>query len=151
MSRKLTGSDDEAIRCIPSRRETSKFIEQPSVAKQRGAGADVPVRMRSDESRESPRRSRTDVIMCVRGRTQFVEKASADASHKKFSDKKLPESRAKKKNGRARGIQCLRDTKTADIACSSKGRIAELQTALSELAASQVAMTKADWRCALRW
>ena len=31
--------------------------------------------------------------------------------------------------------------KTADIARSSKGRIAELQTALGELAASQVAMT----------
>ena len=57
--------------------------------------------MRSDESRESPRRSRTDVTACVRGRSEFVEKASADASHKKFSDKKLPESRAKKKNGRA--------------------------------------------------
>ena len=38
---------------------------------------------------------------CVRGRIEFDEKASADASHKKFSDKKLPESRAKKKNGRA--------------------------------------------------
>ena len=46
-------------------------------------------------------RSRTDVTVCVRGRSEFVEKASADASHKKFSDKKLPESRAKKKNGRA--------------------------------------------------
>ena len=31
--------------------------------------------------------------------------------------------------------------KTADTARSSKGRIAELQTALSELTASQVAMT----------
>ena len=29
-----------------------------------------------------------------------------------------------------------------------KGRIAELQTALSELAASQVAMTEAECRCA---
>ena len=48
-----------------------------------------------------PRRSRTDVTTCVRGRIEFVEKSSADASHKKFSDKKLPESRAKKKNGRA--------------------------------------------------
>ena len=40
---------------------------------------------------------------CVSGRTEFVEKASADASHKKFSDKKLPESRVKKKKktGRA--------------------------------------------------
>ena len=37
----------------------------------------------------------------VSGRIEFGEKASADASHKKFSDKKLPESRAKKKNGRA--------------------------------------------------
>ena len=34
-----------------------------------------------------PRRSRTDVTACVRGRI-------ADASHKKFSDKKLLESRA---------------------------------------------------------
>ena len=32
--------------------------------------------------------------------------------------------------------------KTSDVARSSKGRIAELQTALSELAASQVAMTE---------
>ena len=32
--------------------------------------------------------------------------------------------------------------KAADIARSSNGRIAELQTALSELAASQVAMTE---------
>ena len=47
------------------------------------------------------KRSRTDVTVCVRGRSEFVEKASADASQKKFSDKKLPESRAKKKNGRA--------------------------------------------------
>ena len=39
---------------------------------------------------------RTDVTGCVRSRIEFVEKASADASHKKF-----PESRAKKKNGRA--------------------------------------------------
>ena len=68
---------------------------------------------------------------CVRGRIECVEKASA-------------ESRAKKKNGRARGIQCLSDTKTADSARSSKGRIAELKAALSELAASQVAMTEAD-------
>ena len=28
---------------------------------------------------------------CVSGRTEFVEQASADASHKKFSDKKLRE------------------------------------------------------------
>ena len=50
---------------------------------------------------ERPRRSTTDVTVCVSGRTEFAEKASADASHKKFSDKKLPECRAKKKNGRA--------------------------------------------------
>ena len=81
------------------------------------------------------------MTVCVTGRTEFVEKASADASHKKFSDKKLPESRAEKNNGR---IQRLSDMKTADIARSSKGRIAELQTALSELAASQVAMTDAE-------
>ena len=79
---------------------------------------------------------------CVRGRIEFDEKVSADASHKKFSDKKLPESRAKKKNGRAWRIQRLSDVKTADTARSSKGRIAEVQTALSELAASQVAMTE---------
>ena len=36
-----------------------------------------------------------------RGRIELDEKASADASHKKFSDKKLPESRANRKNGRA--------------------------------------------------
>ena len=36
----------------------------------------------------------------------------------------------------------MSDMKTADIARSSKGRIAELQTALSELAASHVAMTE---------
>ena len=36
--------------------------------------------------------------------------------------------------------QWLSDMKTADTARSSEGRIAELQTALSELAASQVAM-----------
>ena len=36
----------------------------------------------------------------------------------------------------------MSDKKTADTARSSKGRIAELQTALSELAASQVAMTE---------
>ena len=34
--------------------------------------------------------------------------------------------------------------KIADTARISKGRIAELQTALGELAASQVAMTEAD-------
>ena len=39
-------------------------------------------------------------------------------------------------------IQCLGDMKTADTARSSKRKIAELQTALSELAASQVAMRK---------
>ena len=50
---------------------------------------------------ERPRRSRRDVTTCVRGRIEFDEKASEDASHNKFSDKKLPESRAKKKNGRA--------------------------------------------------
>ena len=87
----------------------------------------------------SPRRSRTDATAYVRGRIEFVEKASADGSHKEFS-----ESRAKKKNGRAGGIQCLSDTKTADTARSSKWRVAELQTALSELAASQVAMTEAE-------
>ena len=38
---------------------------------------------------------------CVRGRIEVVVKASADGSHKKFSDNKLPESRAKKKNGGA--------------------------------------------------
>ena len=38
----------------------------------------------------------------VRGRIEHDEKASADASHKKFSNNKLlPENRAKKKNGRA--------------------------------------------------
>ena len=41
------------------------------------------------------------MTVCVSGRTEFVEKASVDVRHKKFSDKKLPESRAKKKNGRA--------------------------------------------------
>ena len=81
---------------------------------------------------------------CVTGRTEFVEKASADASHKKCSDKKLPESRAMKNNGRAWRTQCLSDMKTADIARSSKGRIAELQTALSKQATSQVAMTVAE-------
>ena len=47
-------------------------------------------RICGDESAEwvRPRRSRTDVTVCVRGRTEFVEKVSADASHKKFSDKK---------------------------------------------------------------
>ena len=50
---------------------------------------------------QSGARSRTDVTVCVSGRTEFVEKASADVSHNKFSDKKLPECRAKKKNGRA--------------------------------------------------
>ena len=39
-----------------------------------------------------PRRSKTDLTACVRGRIEFDEKASADASHKKFSDNKLPES-----------------------------------------------------------
>ena len=48
---------------------------------------------------ERPRRW-TDVTACVRGRIEFVEKPSADAIHKKFSDK-VPESRAKKRNGRA--------------------------------------------------
>ena len=38
---------------------------------------------------------------CVIGRIEFVEKASAAASHKKFSDKKLPKRRTMKKNGRA--------------------------------------------------
>ena len=61
------------------------------------------------------------------GWIEFDEKASADASHKKV---------------RARGLQCVSDLKMADTARSSKGRIAELQTALSELAASQVAMTE---------
>ena len=56
------------------------------------------------------------MTVCVRGHTEFVEKASADASHKKFSDKKLPESRAKKKNGRASRNQCSSDLKTADTA-----------------------------------
>ena len=41
------------------------------------------------------------MTVCVRGRSEFVGKASADASHRKFSDKKLPESRTKKKNGQA--------------------------------------------------
>ena len=46
----------------------------------------------------TPRSSRTDVTVCVSCRIEFDEKASADASHEKFSDKKLAESRAKKKN-----------------------------------------------------
>ena len=37
----------------------------------------------------------------VRGRIEFVKRASADASDKKFSDKKLLESRAKQESGRA--------------------------------------------------
>ena len=41
-------------------------------------------------------------------------------------------------------FKCLSDMKTADTACSSKERTAELQTALGDLAASQVAMTEAD-------
>ena len=57
------------------------------------------------------------------GETEFIKKASADASHNKSSDKNLLESCAKKRNGRARGIQCLSDMKTADIAPSSKGRL----------------------------
>ena len=48
--------------------------------------------MGSDESRESPRRSRTDVAPCVFGRIKFVEEASADASHKK-SGKVVPRRR----------------------------------------------------------
>ena len=41
------------------------------------------------------------VTVCVRGRIESDEKGrSTDASHKKFSDMKLAESRAKK-NGRA--------------------------------------------------
>ena len=84
------------------------------------------------------------MTVCVRGRVEFHEKASADASHKKFSDKKLPESRAKKKNGPASRIQCLSDMKIADTARSSKGKIADLQTALSELAASKVSVAEAE-------
>ena len=61
-------------------------------------------------------------------RIEFDEKASADASHKKFSDKKLPESRATKKNGRAWSIVCLSDMKTADTWRSSKGRIAGIDS-----------------------
>ena len=37
---------------------------------------------------------------------------------------------------------------TADTARNSNGRIAQLQKALSELAASQVAVTEAESRCA---
>ena len=32
------------------------------------------------------------MTVCVRGRSEFVEKTSADVSPKKFSDKKLSES-----------------------------------------------------------
>ena len=81
-------------------------MEEPSVAKQRGAGSDVP-----GDAKKNPRnevgwsrkiaREVQDGPACVSGLIEFDEKASADASHKKFSDKKLPESRAKKKNGRA--------------------------------------------------
>ena len=55
----------------------------------------------NQQNGRGPGRSRTDVTVCVCGRIEFDEKASAAASHKKFRDKKLPESRAKKKNGPA--------------------------------------------------
>ena len=60
------------------------------------------------------------MTVCVSGRTEFVEKASADASHKKFSDKKSREVVPRRR----------------------MAELEELQTALSELAASQVAMTE---------
>ena len=76
---------------------------------QRGAGSE-------DESTEweRPRRSRTDVTACVRGRIKFVEKVSADASHKK-SGKVVPRRRMAELE---EFIQCLSDTKTADTASS---------------------------------
>ena len=82
----------------PRSEQEDHRIEQPSVAKQRGTGSDVPGDVEMNPWNGS---DRTDVTACVRGRTEFAEEASADASHKKFSDKKLPESRAKQKKGRA--------------------------------------------------
>ena len=67
----------------------------------------------------------------VSGRTEFVEKASADASHKKLGDKKL------------RKVAPRRRMSELEF---QKGRIAELLTAPSELAASQVAMRKMPLR-----
>ena len=59
---------------------------------------------------------------CVRGRIKFVEKTSADASHKK-SLKVVPRRRMAELE---EFIQCLSDTKTADTARSLKGsRVAD--------------------------
>ena len=79
---------------------------------------------------------------CVRGRIEFVEKSTVTRSSATRSSRKVVPRRRMAELEEF--IQCLSDMKTADIARSSKGRIAELQTALSELAASQVAMTEAE-------
>jgi chromosome segregation ATPase len=74
---------------------------------------------------------------------RLEEKASADASQKAYCDKELSESRAKKEKKMAEleKLSSSIDTKTARSA-QLKREVAELQTALGELAASQAAMTK---------
>jgi len=74
---------------------------------------------------------------------RLEEKASADATHKAYCDKELSESRAKKeaKLAELAKLTASIDTKTAKSA-QLKREVAELQTSLGELAASQAAMTK---------
>ena len=89
MKDKSSANCRQTRRCSSPRSEQeAHWIEQPSVAKLRGTVSDVPGDAKMNPQNGSDPGG-SEVTACVRGRIEFVEKASAGASHKKFSDKKL--------------------------------------------------------------